>query len=105
MDWQFKHLAQRCYGNEEQAAAVGTSAYMLFYERVKKKDIRIVLDDARVEERRNNNVSFKEYLESIKNSELGELDNKYNARKLQKEAERAEQDKEEEPSEDPVDLN
>ena len=78
---------------------------MLFYERVKKKDIRIVLDDARVEERRNNNVSFKEYLESIKNSELGELDNKYNARKLQKEAERAEQDKEEEPSEDPVDMN
>ena len=45
-DWDFKELEKQCFGNESgsfMGDSYGTSGYMLFYERVKKKDIRLVL--------------------------------------------------------------
>ena len=42
--WDFKkQVESRCFGSAHQETNSGTSAYMLFYERVKKKDIRLVL--------------------------------------------------------------
>lgn len=42
-------MEPRCYGSDKSAFGdfeqEGTSAYMLFYERVQKKDIRIVVKD------------------------------------------------------------
>ena len=49
-DWDFKNLAKECYGNENSTGffsaggdSYGTSGYMLFYERRKKKDLKIVV--------------------------------------------------------------
>ena len=43
-NWDFKkQVESRCFGSAQQETNQGTSAYMLFYERVKKKDIRLVL--------------------------------------------------------------
>lgn len=47
-DWDFKrNVRTRCFGSKDVkefgSGHSGTSAYMLFYERVKKKDIRLVL--------------------------------------------------------------
>ena len=43
-NWDFKkQVESRCFGSAQQETNSGTSAYMLFYERVRKKDIRLVL--------------------------------------------------------------
>ena len=45
-DWDFKNQVEpRCFGGTKDSNKSGTSAYMLFYERYFKKDIRIVLND------------------------------------------------------------
>lgn len=61
-DWDFKELKQRTFGNEVKANqhgylsqlgdSYGTSGYMLFYERRKKKDLKIVVPASQVEERK-----------------------------------------------------
>ena len=50
MDWDFnKNIETRCFGSKDVktfgAGNSGTSAYMLVYERVKKKDIRLVINN------------------------------------------------------------
>ena len=66
MDWDFKrHYETRCFGNKKESSASnsGTSAYMLFYERVKKKDIRLVLTKDKLDFKDEDNLKeFKEYL-------------------------------------------
>lgn len=61
-DWEFKELKQRTFGNEVKANqhaylsqlgdSYGTSGYMLFYERRKKKDLKIVVPESQLEERK-----------------------------------------------------
>ena len=45
-------MAGRCYGNKPGSGGgqQGTSAYMLFYERIKKKDYKLVVPDGSVQE-------------------------------------------------------
>lgn len=58
--WDYKNVDRRCYGSNKSAfgdfAQEGTSAYMLFYERIEKKDIRIVVD-------KKNDTALKELYE------------------------------------------
>lgn len=52
-DWDFKELEKQCFGNESgsfMGDSYGTSGYMLFYERRKKKDIKILIEEDKVEE-------------------------------------------------------
>ncbi len=59
-NWDFKELRQRTFGNEQKTSnnayfsslgdSYGTSAYMLFYERRKKKDIKVLIADESVAE-------------------------------------------------------
>jgi len=61
-DWEFKELKSRTFGNEVKANqnayfsslgdSYGTSGYMLFYERRVKKDLKIIVPDDQVEERK-----------------------------------------------------
>ena len=72
LDWDFKkHVETRCFGNDKASSNSGTSAYMLFYERVKKKDIRLVLSN-KIRENRSgyNENELKLVLEKRKNHEL-----------------------------------
>ncbi len=61
-DWDFKDLRSRTFGNEAKSTqgtggyfsslgdSYGTSAYMLFYERRVKKNLKIVVPKEEVEE-------------------------------------------------------
>lgn len=53
-DFDFKELEKHCFGNESGTGfmgdSYGTSGYMLFYERRKKKDLKIVVEEDKVEE-------------------------------------------------------
>lgn len=92
-DWEFKELKQRTFGNEAKSNqnsyfssmgdSYGTSAYMLFYERRKKKDLVIVVPEDKAEELKSKgvNVHFdeekKEYfkMEGYRTSSVGETAN------------------------------
>ena len=44
-NWNFtQQLESRCFGSKRSLDTQGTSAYMLFYERVVKKPLRIRVD-------------------------------------------------------------
>ena len=53
-DWDFKEIEKQCFGNEVgegfMGDSYGTSGYMLFYERRRKKDLKILIDEDKVEE-------------------------------------------------------
>ena len=54
-DWDFKDIEKQCFGNDPNSGgfmgdSYGTSGYMLFYERRKKKDLKILVDEDKVEE-------------------------------------------------------
>jgi len=53
-DWDFKEIEKQCFGNEAGSGfmgdSYGTSGYMLFYERRKKKDLKILIDEDKVKE-------------------------------------------------------
>jgi len=65
-DWDFKNLAKECHGNENSTGffsaggdTYGTSGYMLFYERFKKKDLKMVVPKDEVDQEKENNVDVK----------------------------------------------
>jgi len=74
LDWQFKRFVElRCYGSKEitgfGTGQSGTSAYMLFYERVKKKDIRLVITPE-TNQKFPNRKEFETYLDEKMKAEL-----------------------------------
>ena len=62
-DFQFRDLAKECQGNEAGAGymgdSYGTSGYMLFYERRKKKPLKILVAEDKVEEERKNGIEVR----------------------------------------------
>ena len=61
--FQFKDLAKECQGNEAgngiMGDSYGTSGYMLFYERRKKKPLKILVEEDKVEEEQKNGIEVK----------------------------------------------
>lgn len=67
-DFNFSKLKEDCFGGDKKSSAMGgmlgafsfdsdsygKSAYMLVYERRKKRPIKIVLEDSELEESKNN---------------------------------------------------
>lgn len=53
-DWDFKDIEKQCFGNEPNTGfmgdSYGTSGYMLFYERRVKKNLKILIEEDKVEE-------------------------------------------------------
>ena len=56
-DFDFKDLKDKCFGNKQSGGgnrfsynsdSYGVSGYMLFYERRKKKDLKILVDEDQV---------------------------------------------------------
>ena len=74
-DWDFKDIEKQCFGNEPGSSgfmgdSYGTSGYMLFYERRVKKDLKILIDDDKVEEEKAKGTEVhydEEQKESFKN--------------------------------------
>ena len=62
-DFDFKELEKHCFGNESGTGfmgdSYGTSGYMLFYERRKKKDLKIVVEEEKVEEQKSKGFDVK----------------------------------------------
>lgn len=68
-DWEFKDMRQRTFGNEQKANqnayfsslgdSYGTSAYMLFYERRVKKDIKVLVADDQVEANKSKGITVE----------------------------------------------
>mmetsp|Transcript_18346 Transcript_18346/g.24530 ORF Transcript_18346/g.24530 Transcript_18346/m.24530 type:complete len:320 (+) Transcript_18346:2495-3454(+) len=68
-DWDFKELKQRTFGNVKGESntgyfsamgdSYGTSAYMLFYERRSKKDLKILVDEEKVEEAKTKGIDVQ----------------------------------------------
>ena len=53
-DYNFGELEKQCFGNDDKSGfmgeSYGTSGYMLFYERRRKKDLKILVEEEKVEE-------------------------------------------------------
>ena len=62
-DWEFKELEKQCFGNETGSGfmgdSYGTSGYMLFYERRVKKDLKILIEEDKVEEEKAHGIDVK----------------------------------------------
>jgi hypothetical protein len=65
-DWDCKNLSKECYGNENSTGffsaggdSYGTSGYMLFYERRKKKDLKLVVPKEEVDQEKSDGVDVK----------------------------------------------
>ena len=62
-DFDYKNLGKECFGNEAGSGfmgdSYGTSGYMLFYERRKKKPLKILVDEDKVEEEQKKGTEVK----------------------------------------------
>jgi len=68
-DWEFKELEQRTFGNAPKSNnngyfsalgdSYGTSAYMLFYERRQKKDLKIIVPEDKIEEQKAKGINVQ----------------------------------------------